>query len=289
MIGYVLRARVFAEINLLLEGVEASPATSTSPLALQPWFDIFMCGRSRQRPLRQVVRMLACVCVCVGWRGGLLLGWVGRREGGRHEVRRAYVKPYQPASALHAASHASQRYAIGRYESDEELPSWISRCETTSAVAVYTCAFHWSLTQFTPATQNLSPVSYLERFFACFVVLVALVTFSTFLGKMTSGMSQLLSLHADRQQQETMLRQFMGDLDGAHSGAAATALPLCMLKACAHVVGRALVERSELFRCGIGHRGGGGGELPPREPSERSGVASFPRLPHRLAILRRST
>lgn len=50
-----------------------------------------------------------------------------------------------------------------------------------------------------------------ERLLAIIVVLIALVTFSTFLGRMTSAMSQLISLHAERNQHEVKLRQFVCD------------------------------------------------------------------------------
>mmetsp|Transcript_65477 Transcript_65477/g.188706 ORF Transcript_65477/g.188706 Transcript_65477/m.188706 type:complete len:507 (+) Transcript_65477:2-1522(+) len=79
------------------------------------------------------------------------------------------------------------------------------------AAAVYICAYHWALTQFTPATQNIAPATAEERLFACAVVLVALVTFSTFLGKMTSTMTQLLNINAARLQQEVKLRGFLYD------------------------------------------------------------------------------
>lgn len=76
---------------------------------------------------------------------------------------------------------------------------------------VYAIAFHWSLTQFTPATQNVGPHNESERVFAICVVLIALVTFSSFIGRMTSAMSQLLNLNAKRYQEEMILRKFFRD------------------------------------------------------------------------------
>jgi len=101
-------------------------------------------------------------------------------------------------------------YSIGIAE---EVESWLDRggLYDASNPHAYASAFHWSLTQFTPATNNLAPVSLSERLFACAVVLVALITFSTFLGKMTSAMSQLVNLNTKRYQREAVVRRFMGE------------------------------------------------------------------------------
>lgn len=100
-------------------------------------------------------------------------------------------------------------YSLGRmYE--EGVQTWLPDREWDPLHA-YVCSFHWALTQFTPATQNLAPVTTIERFFANVTVLVALVTFSTFLGKMTTAMTQLLNLNAKIYQQEAMLRRFLGE------------------------------------------------------------------------------
>lgn len=103
-------------------------------------------------------------------------------------------------------------FYIGTSVEDPSV-SWLSLVEGVESDRgyAYICAFHWAITQFTPATQNLAPRTSAERMFAIVVVLVALVTFSTFLGKMTSAMTQLLNLNADRFQKEATLRQFLTD------------------------------------------------------------------------------
>jgi len=75
----------------------------------------------------------------------------------------------------------------------------------------YVASFHWAVCQFTPATQDLAPVNLTERTFASAVVLLALVTFSSFLGKMTSAMTQLINLNAARWRDEAVLRKFVRD------------------------------------------------------------------------------
>jgi len=90
--------------------------------------------------------------------------------------------------------------------------TWLTHQDMDTAHA-YAAALHWSLTQFTPATQNLAPISFNERIVASAVVLIALITFSTFLGKMTSAMTQLLKLNAQRYSHESKLRRFFSEND----------------------------------------------------------------------------
>lgn len=54
-------------------------------------------------------------------------------------------------------------YAVGRYEQEVGSRTWLVQCDASTSWGHYACALHWSLTQFTPATQNLTPVSSEER------------------------------------------------------------------------------------------------------------------------------
>jgi len=101
-------------------------------------------------------------------------------------------------------------YAIGRW-SGEAQASWLEEVIKDDKLSYYCAAFHWSLTQFTPATQNLAPRNEWERIYACIVVLMALLTFSTFVGKMTSAMTQLLSLNTKRDNEQMLLRRFFSE------------------------------------------------------------------------------
>lgn len=104
-------------------------------------------------------------------------------------------------------------YAISAAESQHAELTWISvdMPIDSSKLHLYTCSFHWAITQFTPATQNVGPHSTSERSFAVLVVLVALVTFSSLIGKMSSTMTQLLSFNASLYEQEATLRCFFRD------------------------------------------------------------------------------
>merc|ERR1719215_780985 len=74
--------------------------------------------------------------------------------------------------------------------------------ENTVAHEVYIFALHWTLTQFTPATNNIAPQNLGERLFAIGVVLFALVTFSTFIGTLTGQIAALKNLNAKRDKEE---------------------------------------------------------------------------------------
>jgi len=99
-------------------------------------------------------------------------------------------------------------YAIG--VSGAAGPTWLAERDVSTTAHAYVCSFHWALTQFTPATQNIAPTTLQERLYACFVVLIALVVYSTFLGRMTSAMTQLLNLNTKHYQEEAMVRKFLG-------------------------------------------------------------------------------
>jgi hypothetical protein len=78
--------------------------------------------------------------------------------------------------------------------------SWLDEFEGADSTGLhrYILAFHWSITQFTPATNNIVPVSTIERIFACMVVMMGMVVFSAFLSSMTASVNQLKSLNAAR-------------------------------------------------------------------------------------------
>lgn len=74
---------------------------------------------------------------------------------------------------------------------------------------VYVLAIHWSITQFTPATNNINPANVRERVYAVFVVFFALIMFSSFLGSLASAMTQLKKIHIERFQEEEQIRKFI--------------------------------------------------------------------------------
>jgi len=75
----------------------------------------------------------------------------------------------------------------------------------------YFTSLHWSVTQFTPASMEVVPTNALERAFNCFVVIFAMVMFSSFVSSITEAMTYLRKVNAKKSEQYEMLRQYMTD------------------------------------------------------------------------------
>lgn len=73
----------------------------------------------------------------------------------------------------------------------------------------YLVAYHWSITQFTPASMPVQPGNPGERAFAITVVVFALVGFSYVVGSITGSLTQLRSLSEKDAKQFWMLRRFL--------------------------------------------------------------------------------
>jgi len=73
----------------------------------------------------------------------------------------------------------------------------------------YFTAFHWSITQFTPAGMNIQPQSIGERIFAVLVVIFALVGFSYVVGSITGSLTQLRMMQEDAGKQFFSLRRYL--------------------------------------------------------------------------------
>lgn len=77
----------------------------------------------------------------------------------------------------------------------------------------YAASMHWALTQFTPATTNIAPVSGLERWFALLIVLLAMGVFSSFIGSISATVSSLRSARSEQAQKQSKLLQFFIERD----------------------------------------------------------------------------
>jgi len=73
----------------------------------------------------------------------------------------------------------------------------------------YATAFHWSITQFTPASMHVQPQNMSERTFAIAVVVFALVVFSYLVGSITGSLTQLRSMQEDTHKQFLNLRRYL--------------------------------------------------------------------------------
>lgn len=103
--------------------------------------------------------------------------------------------------------------AIGLQGRQDGVRSWLVayEVEDTEFWDVYAISLHWSLTQFTPATNNIGPVNSLERLFAICVVLVALALFSSFLSSITNAVTALRAVRLDYETREAQIRQFFNE------------------------------------------------------------------------------
>jgi len=73
----------------------------------------------------------------------------------------------------------------------------------------YATALHWSLTQFTPASMEVTPTNTMERFFAVCVLVFAMVMFSSFISSITAAMTHLRNLNSEYLEQQVVLRRFL--------------------------------------------------------------------------------
>ncbi|CAE7555023.1 eag [Symbiodinium sp. CCMP2592] len=68
---------------------------------------------------------------------------------------------------------------------------------------------HWSLTQFTPASMEISARNTGERVFSIMILFFALIVFSSVIGQVTSSMMSLQNMQASSRKQFWLLRRFL--------------------------------------------------------------------------------
>jgi len=73
----------------------------------------------------------------------------------------------------------------------------------------YTTSLHWSLTQFTPASMEIFPRNTMERTYTICALLLALITFSSFISSLTNAMTQLRNLNTETRAQQTLLQRYL--------------------------------------------------------------------------------
>lgn len=101
-------------------------------------------------------------------------------------------------------------YAIGVSNAEDDM-TWV-RAQNLEGMTVeypYVMSLHWALTQFSPSTNDIVAVNGRERTFAIFVVLFALVAFSSFVSSVTDAVNQLRTINMDYVQQEAEIRSFI--------------------------------------------------------------------------------
>merc|ERR1711976_256751 len=85
-----------------------------------------------------------------------------------------------------------------------EDETWVSHLRTnheddqveSNVLYLYTTALHWALTQYTPASMEVTPRNWAERIYAIFVLLFGLLVFSSTISRITTSMSRLQDMKA---------------------------------------------------------------------------------------------
>lgn len=104
-------------------------------------------------------------------------------------------------------------YALGTHLFDEESASWVEAGEFAheNLAYRYLTSFHWSITQFTPASMEVVPTSWPERLFCVCVIVLGLVMFSSFISSITAAMTQLQQLSGLFDKNLSVLRRYLRD------------------------------------------------------------------------------
>eukprot|EP00439_Symbiodinium_sp_Y106_P086557 s46_g34.t1 len=103
-------------------------------------------------------------------------------------------------------------YGLGRWTL-ENGSSWLMNAGIADASLAdsYATSIHWALTQFTPATNNVAPVNFVERFFAVWVILLAMGTFSSFISSITATVSTLRASRSEQFKHHSSLVRFFNE------------------------------------------------------------------------------
>lgn len=73
----------------------------------------------------------------------------------------------------------------------------------------YWTAYHWSITQFTPASMNVNPLNEAERIFAVCIIVVGVVGFSYVVGSISGSLTQLRALAVEEVSQFRQLNTYL--------------------------------------------------------------------------------
>lgn len=100
---------------------------------------------------------------------------------------------------------------IGTWGISEAKLNWLEHTSVINDNLAYKyfTSLHWSLTQFTPASMEVTPRNEIERLFNVVVIMSAMVIFSTFISAITNAMNQLRNLNSERNEQASLLRRYM--------------------------------------------------------------------------------
>mmetsp|Transcript_48917 Transcript_48917/g.116284 ORF Transcript_48917/g.116284 Transcript_48917/m.116284 type:complete len:911 (-) Transcript_48917:34-2766(-) len=98
-------------------------------------------------------------------------------------------------------------YAVGYSGNGDGWVDFDEGCEDTWYC--YLTAYHWAVTQFTPAAMRTDGHNTPERAFCIFAVFAGLLVFSAFVGRMTQAMTHLHALSANARQQRMLAHRYL--------------------------------------------------------------------------------
>eukprot|EP00929_Paragymnodinium_shiwhaense_P059811 TRINITY_DN29929_c0_g1_i1.p1 TRINITY_DN29929_c0_g1~~TRINITY_DN29929_c0_g1_i1.p1 ORF type:complete len:718 (-),score=121.91 TRINITY_DN29929_c0_g1_i1:211-2364(-) len=102
-------------------------------------------------------------------------------------------------------------YHLGKSSRGSHPRNWIDvgQVDAQGLAYSYTTSLHWSLTQFTPASMDISARNTVERIFSIVVLFFALVAFSSIVASITGAMTSLRNLKNDQDKQFWLLRRYL--------------------------------------------------------------------------------
>jgi hypothetical protein len=106
-------------------------------------------------------------------------------------------------------------YLVGRLTKEQNAPkNWLQdRGLTpvwgTTLIWKYLTSLHWSITQFTPASMDVSATNSSERLFSIVILFWALVALSSIIGSVSASMTALRNMSSDENKQFWILRRYL--------------------------------------------------------------------------------
>jgi len=90
------------------------------------------------------------------------------------------------------------------------LANWVDVGRVNGSMPyLYATSLHWSLTQFTPASMEISARNIVERLYSVCVLLFAMLVFSSIVASITTSMTALRNLQGNEMRQFWLLRRYL--------------------------------------------------------------------------------
>jgi hypothetical protein len=101
-------------------------------------------------------------------------------------------------------------FLIGRLTKGDGQQNWIDMGNVVGDTPyLYATSLHWSLTQFTPASMDISAKNIWERLFSVATLLFAMLVFSSIVASITTSMTALRNLQGNEMRQFWLLRRYL--------------------------------------------------------------------------------